>query len=282
MIRWIQQKVDSGYGFVRVAEFGPRPFFVVTTAIRDGNVLTAGTEIEFTAVKEINRKTGEPVMSNGRVRWRCAMVTGGADMAYEYSNGHVFQKTHTPDLFDDKNQLSGEVVVWFADKGYGFIKPKRGNVKIFAHVSEILDGNSLALNSTVKFAPKWDHLKEKWCAIAVFGGSPEGKPWVTHTLVEPHEDFRLFVRGLSLETEAEDLREAFCDYGAVNCVVVKTHDAEPRTRGIGFVSFNTKEEIDRAVEEMDYASIDSCLVRCSRALPRGQKRVWTADSGNAR
>lgn len=276
VVSWIQTSVVNGYGFVHVDEFEGLNFFVPKSAIRDGSVLVVGTKIEFTAVKEIDRKTGDPRILKGKMRWRGAMVTGGADIEFEYSSGIILQKTHTIDIFaNQQGPISGKVLVWLSGKGFGFVKPKIGNISVFLHASEITDGNSVEPESIVEFTPKWDQKKKKWFATKLTGGSQEGRPWGVHHN-GPEQHFRVFIRGLSWETESRDLREAFAEYGVLDCHIAKTHEAPARSRGFGFVRFSSKEDVDRAVEEMDYALIHDRLIRCSPALPRGQKHNWDA------
>ena len=117
-------------------------------------------------------------------------------------------------------------------KGFGFVQPKIGNISVFLHASEIKDGNSVEPESIVEFTPKWDQKKKKWFATKLTGGSQEGRPWGVHHN-GPEQHFRVFIRGLSWETESKDLRDAFAEYGVLDCHIAKTHEAPARSRGFG-------------------------------------------------
>lgn len=73
---------------------------------------------------------------------------------------------------------TGEMVRWNADKGFGFIKPDKGDEDLFCHVSALLDGDgSVRDGDRVKFVVQFDDRKGKDRAIdvAVDGGGGRGR-----------------------------------------------------------------------------------------------------------
>ncbi|KAK5208736.1 hypothetical protein LTS03_002211 [Exophiala xenobiotica] len=72
-------------------------------------------------------------------------------------------------------------------------------------------------------------------------------------------------RGLAWHTTDETLREGFQHFGKVDeAVVVKDRDTN-RSRGFGFVRFETKEEADLALEKMNNTEFDGRLIRVDHA-----------------
>ena len=66
---------------------------------------------------------------------------------------------------------------------------------------------------------------------------------------------RLFVGGLSWETNADDLREAFQKFGRVADVSIVTDRDTGRSRGFGFVTMADHRDASKAMEEMDGAEL---------------------------
>jgi len=62
---------------------------------------------------------------------------------------------------------------------------------------------------------------------------------------------KLFVGTISYQATEEDLRELFQQAGAVQSVRIITDQFTGRPRGFGFVEMATKEEADRAIEQLN-------------------------------
>jgi len=62
----------------------------------------------------------------------------------------------------------GYIVEWFADKGYGFIKPdSRNDNNVFVHVSQVMQRTKIARGSLVSFRSSFDKIKKSDTAFDV-------------------------------------------------------------------------------------------------------------------
>uniref|UniRef100_A0A914HN17 RRM domain-containing protein n=1 Tax=Globodera rostochiensis TaxID=31243 RepID=A0A914HN17_GLORO len=98
----------------------------------------------------------------------------------------------------------------------------------------------------------------------------EGSNGGSKTDLADGEQFRkLFIGGLSINTTNETLSDFYSQFGAlVDCVVMRDPQTK-RSRGFGFVSFSSLEEVDRAMDARPH-SIDNRVVDPKRAVPRDQ------------
>ena len=79
---------------------------------------------------------------------------------------------------------------------------------------------------------------------------------------------KLFVGGLSWDTNDEGLRAAFERFGPINDSKVITDRDTGRSRGFGFITFDAPADAQTAIEEMDGATIDGRQVRVNVAQER--------------
>jgi len=88
---------------------------------------------------------------------------------------------------------------------------------------------------------------------------------------------RLFVGGLAWATTEEDLREAFSDYGVLECKIIthKEGEHEGKSKGFGFIQV---EQGDAALADMDGFELDGRYLRVSEAHQQNQRR----SNGNRR
>jgi heterogeneous nuclear ribonucleoprotein A1/A3 len=78
---------------------------------------------------------------------------------------------------------------------------------------------------------------------------------------------KLFIGGLNYTTTDEILREYFTQYGElVDCVVMKFRDTK-RSRGFGFVTYATLEQVDECQKHRPH-TIEDTKVETKRATPR--------------
>jgi hypothetical protein len=76
---------------------------------------------------------------------------------------------------------------------------------------------------------------------------------------------KIFVGGLSAETTTGELRAAFEKLGRVVDAAVVLERATSRSRGFGFVSYETSTEADAAIKQMNGAELDGRTLRVNRA-----------------
>lgn len=79
---------------------------------------------------------------------------------------------------------------------------------------------------------------------------------------------KLFVGGLSWDTKSEGLRAAFAPFGTlVEATVIQDRDTG-RSRGFGFVTFESAADADQAVTKMNGAEVDGRTLKVNRAEAR--------------
>lgn len=79
---------------------------------------------------------------------------------------------------------------------------------------------------------------------------------------------KLFVGGLSWDTDTEGLRAAFAEYGNVSDAVVVQDRETGRSRGFGFVTFDNDDDAKKAMDAMNGAELDGRTIRCDQAIER--------------
>ncbi|PIA36231.1 hypothetical protein AQUCO_03400265v1 [Aquilegia coerulea] len=110
--------------------------------------------------------------------------------------------------------------------------------------------------------------------IELYGGRPlrvnfSDKPKPKEPLYHETE-YKLFVGNLSWSVTSESLTEAFKACGDVVGARVLYDGDTGRSRGYGFVCFNTKEEMEAALTSLDGMEIDGRPMRVS--IAQGKKR----------
>jgi len=79
---------------------------------------------------------------------------------------------------------------------------------------------------------------------------------------------RLFVGGLSWNTDDHGLREAFESFGEVTDAKVITERDTGRSRGFGFVTLADVAAADEAIAQMDGSTLDGRSIRVNEAQER--------------
>ena len=82
---------------------------------------------------------------------------------------------------------------------------------------------------------------------------------------------KLFVGGLSWNTDEHGLRSAFEKFGAVDEAKVISDRETGRSRGFGFVTFSNSDDAQKAMSEMDGTELDgrNLKVNIAEDKPRG-------------
>lgn len=79
---------------------------------------------------------------------------------------------------------------------------------------------------------------------------------------------KLFIGGLAWGTDEKTLRDAFAGFGEVTDVRIITDRDTGRSRGFGFVSFNSEGEAQAALQEMDGRDLAGRTIRVDYATDR--------------
>jgi RNA recognition motif-containing protein len=84
---------------------------------------------------------------------------------------------------------------------------------------------------------------------------------------EPLAAAKLYVGGLSWDTTADELQIAFSNFGKVVDAKVVLDRATGRSRGFGFVTFESHAAADEAITQMNGRELDGRPLRVNRAEP---------------
>jgi cold-inducible RNA-binding protein len=79
----------------------------------------------------------------------------------------------------------------------------------------------------------------------------------------------LYVGNLSFDTSADDLRQAFAQYGTVTSATVITDRETGRSRGFGFVEMDSGSE--EAIAAMNGADLQGRALKVNEARPREER-----------
>ena len=81
----------------------------------------------------------------------------------------------------------------------------------------------------------------------------------------------IYVSNLSFNVQDEDLKEFFAEYGEVTSAKVITDKFTGRSRGFGFVEMTDDAAAQKAIQELDGATVEGRAIKVSEAKPREQR-----------
>ena len=86
----------------------------------------------------------------------------------------------------------------------------------------------------------------------------------------------IFVGSLPFSIDEADLRESFEVYGAVSSVKIITDKFTGRSKGFGFVEMENDAEAEKAINELNGATVDgrTIVVNKSEPKPEGERRSF--------
>ena len=86
----------------------------------------------------------------------------------------------------------------------------------------------------------------------------------------------IFVGSLPFSIDEADLRESFEVYGAVSSVKIITDKFTGRSKGFGFIEMENDEEAEKAITELNGATVDgrTIVVNKSEPKPEGERRSF--------
>ena len=95
----------------------------------------------------------------------------------------------------------------------------------------------------------------------------------------------IYVSNLSFAVVDEDLRSYFAEYGEVSSAKVIVDKYTNRSKGFGFVEMNDDTAAQKAIAELDGATVDGRAIKVSVARPKEERPARQdnkAFSGNSR
>ncbi|HEX3167553.1 MAG TPA: RNA-binding protein [Chitinophagaceae bacterium] len=81
----------------------------------------------------------------------------------------------------------------------------------------------------------------------------------------------IYVSNLSFNVQDEDLKSYFADYGEVTAAKVINDKETGRSRGFGFVEMSDDAAAQKAIAELDGATVDGRAIKVSVAKPREER-----------
>jgi RNA recognition motif-containing protein len=81
----------------------------------------------------------------------------------------------------------------------------------------------------------------------------------------------IYVSNLSFNVTDEDLQSYFADYGPVSSAKVITDKFTNRSRGFGFVEMADDTAAQKAITELDGATVDGRAIKVNVAKPREER-----------
>ena len=90
----------------------------------------------------------------------------------------------------------------------------------------------------------------------------------------------IFVGSLPFSLQEADLRESFEAYGAVDSVKIIMDKFTGRSKGFGFVEMPNDDEAQKAINELNGATVQgrAIVVNKSEPRPEGERRSFNSDS----
>ncbi len=81
----------------------------------------------------------------------------------------------------------------------------------------------------------------------------------------------IYVSNLSFNVEDEDLKSYFAEYGEVSSAKIITDRETNRSRGFGFVEMPDDAAGQKAIQELDGATVDGRAIKVTVAKPREER-----------
>lgn len=82
---------------------------------------------------------------------------------------------------------------------------------------------------------------------------------------------KIFLGGLPTDVTETDIRQAFSKFGKVASIIIMYDQEKKKSRGFGFLSFESEDSIDQVCAE-HYVSLNGKQIECKRAEPRENSR----------
>ena len=92
----------------------------------------------------------------------------------------------------------------------------------------------------------------------------------------------IYVGNLSRQTTEDDLRQAFEGFGQIESVNIIKDRFSGESRGFGFVEMPSKQEAQKAIEEMNGKDLMGRAVNVNEARPKTNRRDSRGGGGGGR
>ena len=89
----------------------------------------------------------------------------------------------------------------------------------------------------------------------------------------------IYVSNLSFNVQDEDLKEFFMEYGEVSSAKVITDKFTGKSRGFGFVEMSDDAAAQKAITELDQATVEGRTIRVMEAKPKEEKPARAGGGG---
>jgi cold-inducible RNA-binding protein len=90
---------------------------------------------------------------------------------------------------------------------------------------------------------------------------------------------RLYIGNLSYNTTQDQLQELFSEHGTVNGIDLIMDKFSGRPRGFGFVTMETKEGADAAIQALNGKNVDGRDLTVNEARPREERAPRSGGGG---
>ena len=90
----------------------------------------------------------------------------------------------------------------------------------------------------------------------------------------------IYVSNLSFAVQDEDLRGFFAEYGEVSSAKVIMDKFTNRSRGFGFVEMPDNASAQKAIKELDGATVDGRAIKVNEARPKEDRPKKPSYSNN--
>jgi RNA recognition motif-containing protein len=91
-----------------------------------------------------------------------------------------------------------------------------------------------------------------------------------------------YVSNLPFAVTDEDLRSYFADYGEVSSAKIIMDKYTNRSKGFGFVEMSDDAAAQKAIGELDGATVEGRAIRVAVAKPREERPARNANYSNSR
>lgn len=93
---------------------------------------------------------------------------------------------------------------------------------------------------------------------------------------------KMYVGNLTFTTTEAEVRELFSEHGPVNEVAMVMDRETNRPRGFAFVTMNTKEGMDNAIQQLHGANMNGRPLTVNEARPREDRPSYAGGGGGGR